>query len=646
MPAGPHVDHGWIETVNVQGNVVARGRLDEALTGALRFTVYRVRFQVVNDGDSDATLKPRLQVSDDAATWSSVPEVDPVVGVPFYAASDDGKVFKARREAIAAKDLRLASSDDPLAVPVDGQGSAGRDVLAALALPAHSFTEVEFAVRATNDAAWQTSYEFRMVDGDLVLSGPMPPTITMGAKPALHLSPGQKDGRPVAAPVPRYGLLPSGTDSSSGGPLIPATTVGLRFPLAANGTAFVSPHVIEGLTADTCAACHAAHSAQDSLITQDPSPTGLCFRCHDGSGSTFDVQAQFTSPSVPANDPSTDAWYSHPATEPAPVTADPGFEGVLNRRAQCVDCHQPHLADGTRPVGTDAGWTAAGAIQGAPGVSVANGAAGTAPTYSLNQTSTFEYELCLKCHSGYTVLPAQDPDHPSRWELDKGIELNPANVSYHPVEAAGRNQTNAMALSLSGSSPYKLWALDTTSTIRCQSCHGDSDKANPASPPAADARLDNHAGPNRGLLIEAYRDRDLLSSNELYQAADFALCYVCHAEAPMVDDSGDVRYDTNFNWHGFHLNALIYNGTGGRDIDIAGDGQGNATCSECHFRPHGTALAFGGQPPATGLVNFAPDVLPYNGVLKFVPATSTTLGSCTLSCHGKPHDGYVYAAAP
>jgi hypothetical protein len=293
----------------------------------------------------------------------------------------------------------------------------------------------------------------------------------------------------------------------------------------------------------------------------------------------------------------------------------------------------------------EAGWTVSGALEGASGVGVTNGAAGSAPAYAL-RPATLEYELCFKCHSGYTQLPAQDASHPSRWALDKAIELNPANVSYHPVEAAGRNQTGAMGLSLSGTSPSKLWAFETTSTIRCLNCHGDSELANPATPPAADATLDNHAGPNRGILIAPYRDRDLKTANELYDADDFSLCYTCHAEAPMVDTSGDVRYDTNYNWHGLHLNAMAFNGTGGRDIDVDGAGQGNATCAECHFRTHGTAYAVDGQAPAKGLVNFSPNIQPFNGELEFVPATPTSLGTCTLTCHGKPHDSYVYAAAP
>lgn len=44
---------------------------------------------------------------------------------------------------------------------------------------------------------------------------------------------------------------------------------------------------------------------------------------------------------------------------------------------------------------------------------------------------------------------------------------------------------------------------------------------------------------------------------------------------------------------------------------MAGAGQGNARCAECHFRSHGPSDAPG--------------------------------GSCTLTCHGKDHQGVRYS---
>jgi len=629
-----------------QDAVRTRGPVDRPLTDAQRFTVYRVRFQVLNDSDASISILPVLEVSGSSLDWTAVPLVDPVPGAPFYQASDNGSVFQRRTAPIAVSALRLGASRDPGSAPAPGRSAAGMD-MPAITLGAHRFTEIEFAVRATVAADWKASYAFRLLDGAEPIDGAGPARLVMGAKPPVVLSPGQRRGEVVADPVPRYRLDPS--IGSTDLPIATASGTGrtvsyaLRMPLAAPGDP-TSPHVQIGLASDACAACHTVHQAQGPLLFPTAgAQSNVCFTCHDGTGASTDVQSDWSSAAIPTNDPSTSSWYSHPATTDDGHTSalEDEFGGVLNRHAVCADCHQPHLADGTASIGSVVGWSSSGAIAGAGAVTVTNGAAGAGATYAWKLGSTLEYELCFKCHSGFTQLLAQDPTHPSRWALDKALEFNPANVSYHPVEAAGKNQSNAMALSLAGTSPYKLWQFSTDSTIRCVHCHGDSAKANPASPPDPGSQLDNHSSPNRGILIAPYRDR-LLNSAGLYNAQSFALCYVCHAEAPMADDSGDVRQDTNFSFHGYHLGAIAGSGTARQDIDVPNSGQGNALCAECHFRIHSSALAVNGQPPATGLVNFAPNVAPLPGSPMFKAATPTSMGTCTLVCHGKSHVGYGY----
>jgi predicted CXXCH cytochrome family protein len=641
-PAALQVSHGWVDTVDTRGRIQDETDVDQPLEGAGRFEVYVVSAQIVNPTDDDIELSPVLQVRAAGGDWVRVPEVDPVIGVPFYAASDDGRTFKARTTTIGVGLLRLAAPPeiDPDATPVAGRSSAGINPIARMTLPGHSYTEVAFAVRGTMNAAWETGYEFRVVVGGEALPGPKV-ELTMSAKPPPDLSPGQRSGRPTDKP--KYGLV-APVDMAAG-PAAQASLAGLQLPFGAPGNQ-ASPHRSYSLTTDACAACHESHQASGYNLLAAPTPQStLCFQCHDGTGANSDVEAQFSSASLPANDPATGSYYSHPATETSSHTSDreDEFGGVSNRHAQCADCHQPHNATPQHSTEQPDGWLASGAIAGAAGVSVTNGDAGTEPVYALQRTSTLEYELCFKCHSGFTVLNAQDPAHPSRWALDKGVELNPANVSYHPVEAAGRNTSTAMQNSLSGTSPAKRWSFSIDSTIRCANCHGSPASIAGANPPNASAVIDTHASSNRGILVAPYRDRDLKGPNELYNASDFSLCYVCHAESPMVDDSGDPLADTNFNWHGYHLANLTYTGTGSRDIDAGGAGQGNAVCAECHFRTHGTALAVNGQEPATGLVNFAPNVQPANGVVRFVPATPTAYGSCTLTCHGKVHVNYPYA---
>jgi hypothetical protein len=123
---------------------------------------------------------------------------------------------------------------------------------------------------------------------------------------------------------------------------------------------------------------------------------------------------------------------------------------------------------------------------------------------------------------------------------------------------------------------------------------------------------------------------------EAFDGADFALCLACHAETPFADTSGSPGGGTSFPGHGFHL-GLLEDRTagGGTDITVAGAGVGNAVCAECHGDLHA------GPVTDPGLVTFAPDVQPYEGVLRYDAAT----GSCTLTCHGRDHAGLTFQPA-
>jgi hypothetical protein len=210
-----------------------------------------------------------------------------------------------------------------------------------------------------------------------------------------------------------------------------------------------------------------------------------------------------------------------------------------------------------------------------------------------------------------------------------------------------------MTESLAGTSPYKLWDLTTGSTVRCLSCHADSSLApragrvdGTATPPTTDPSLAVHASADRGILIQNYRDRTLKAQFEPYDANDFALCYSCHAEAPFADISGDLRTDTNFEYHGFHVQNIAGLGGTSTDIDTARAGQGFAVCAECHFRTHSSGLplagqSLDGQTPTGGsrLVNYAPNVVAAAGfsAVTWTAKTDTQFGTCTLTCHNFTH---------
>ncbi len=122
----------------------------------------------------------------------------------------------------------------------------------------------------------------------------------------------------------------------------------------------------------------------------------------------------------------------------------------------------------------------------------------------------------------------------------------------------------------------------------------------PRRPPTADARLDNHAGPNRGILIAPYTRSAAQATGELVPGPGLrAVLRLPRRGAAWWTTAATSASDTNFNWHGYHMNDHHRRrNVAARDIDVPGAGPGNAICAECHFRTHGTALAINGQAQA------------------------------------------------
>ena len=662
--AGDHHVLAWIESPQLPASYLPVGA---AALKASRFETFRVRFQVQNTGTAPLTAVPQLEYRADGSTGYAVVPEKPLSGIPFDVTREwvpstglgGGTMQGPLGEDISVASLRLGTASG---VAVTGHHSMGANPDQGITLPPASYTEEEFTVSLTVDAQYLTSYDLRITNAGTALTGTEAATITLGPAPALVLSPGQRGGVSQAGPQvtnatgAAYPLQPApltvGTSTNAVNALY--STNAESYPLAVSNlsAATVAPtsdiHGPYSMSTSACAVCHRIHAAQAPTLLIKGSQSTVCFLCHNGTGASTDVQAQYSNPSVPANDAAAGAYYSHDALVPATNTesAINEFGGVSNRKSQCSNCHNAHQASTADGIQTTAGWTAPGQLSGVSGVSVVNGAAGAAPTYSFldGATSpvTLEYQLCLKCHSAFTTLLPQTPGEPSKDALDAGAEFNPANASFHPVEAAGTNQTAKMTDSLAGTSPYKLWNFTTSSTIRCVNCHASGITPIAAPAPAAGGDLSAHTSSNRGILIQNYQDRVLSSSTAAYAPANFALCYTCHAEEPFANSTAN---DTNFQLHGLHVTGLAGIGTGSTNIDTAGAGQGNALCAECHFRLHSTTFKVGTQAvPGSRLVNFAPDVTPYpadGGTISWTP-NATGGGSCTLICHGKSHDNLSY----
>lgn len=263
------------------------------------------------------------------------------------------------------------------------------------------------------------------------------------------------------------------------------------------------PARIEADAAGKCVNCHDPHGREDAggriPRLANAREEKLCLTCHDGHPAATDIRADLQKP------------FRHPASDYAGRHEGPGeslpeqfgVTPLVRRHAECEDCHDPHVLRQDPALGPS-GIAASTTTLGVSRVAVLNGPAGSPPAYAFlagRDTLTppvAEYQLCFKCHSSWTTQPAG--------QTDLARVLNPANPSYHPVEATGRNPGVSAAAFVPG------WSA--SSLTRCGDCHG-SDFGTTRGP---------HGSIHRHILRRPYVDSP--AAREMTQDE---LCFACHS---------------------------------------------------------------------------------------------------------------------
>ena len=308
-----------------------------------------------------------------------------------------------------------------------------------------------------------------------------------------------------------------------------------------------------------CASCHVPHAAgSKEELTRFEAPEKNCELCHSSQGPGQNLEAEFSKASV---HPIYLNSESHTAAE-NPVNP-------AARHVTCVDCHNPHAS--TKVAGSKA--HVAGALNGVRGIS----AGGT-----VMQNVAHEYELCFRCHGDSAQ---RGPARVTRQAVETNTrrQFNPSNLSFHPVEAIGKNPQ----------SPSLIKPLTASSLMTCTDCH-NSDQG-----PGASGN--GPRGPHGSAYTPLLERRLLLTDGTPYNQDNFALCYKCHSPAAV-----DSQLVTSWAYHQQHIETE------------------RAACTTCHDS-HGAT-----QPH---LINFNTTyVLPYNGVLRYT-STGLNHGNCTLTCH-------------
>lgn len=218
--------------------------------------------------------------------------------------------------------------------------------------------------------------------------------------------------------------------------------------------------------------------------------------------------------------------YSHPTLSVRGVhrqfEALPEEVANASRHAECVDCHNPHLAEKGSP------------YRGLKGRRVGNLAAGIER----------EYQLCYRCHSESVNLPGTS--------TDKHQEFKVSNPSYHPVEGEGKS---TYVISLKEPYAAKKERPGDISIISCSDCHGSDDPTGPQGP---------HGSRYAGLLKYNYEMDDGRPEGPLA----YELCYQCH-------DRTSILNNESFPYHALHIQG----GLGGQG------GTSCFTCHDAHGSP-------------------------------------------------------------
>ena len=320
-----------------------------------------------------------------------------------------------------------------------------------------------------------------------------------------------------------------------------------------------------------CGSCHRSHSAPSGpYLLKAAKPTDTCLACH--SGGTASPQG----PNIAADI----AKASNHDTGMSADQANP-----IPNHASCFHCHEPHTMR-TASASPPAVPPALGTISGI------NAAGGSIPA------AAYQYEVCFKCHADQAAIAPIVTRQIV--QANTRLEFAPSAISYHPVEAAGKNN-NVPSLK----APYT-----TASIIYCSDCHNSNT-----------SKLAGGTGPNgvhgsafRPLLVANYNTTDNISES----ASQYALCYRCHNRTAFINEGGPFRY---------HKKHIVDKKT---------------PCSVCHDA-HGISSSQGTATRNARLINFNTAVVRASSSgLLYYESTGTNRGRCYLTCHSKNHNPLSY----
>jgi hypothetical protein len=285
------------------------------------------------------------------------------------------------------------------------------------------------------------------------------------------------------------------------------------------------------------------------------------------------------------------------------------YPRLINSHVECVDCHDPHMANSDK---TAAAPAASGRLEGVGGVTIND---------TIIEPAVNEYEICFKCHASPSARSIFTPIPRVITDANTRLEFQTNNPSFHPVAGIGA----------SSDVPSLIMPLTISSMIYCTDCHSDESVLNGGS---------GSRGPHGSKYPPILRDQYSTATTFItYSTSNFALCYNCHYESSILADDTFRKNTSLKGGHSGHLGDPVY-----------------APCSACHD-PHGVRDD-GISGSHRRLINFDTRIvtaLPGSGFsVPIFSGAGNRSGNCALVCHDAggnavTHDGttrFSYGGAP
>lgn len=333
------------------------------------------------------------------------------------------------------------------------------------------------------------------------------------------------------------------------------------------------PAAFTTVAENACLSCHRPHAAAHAqrLLAQSAEPAN-CTVCHGGTVAAKNIEQEFLKPF--RHDLAASQWVHDPNENPL----------LMPRHVACADCHNAHAANAAPGVPP----AVSGRLQGVKGVALNGGVVAEA---------SYEYEVCSKCHG--VTEPTTTGIARQSGTRNVRLKIDPANHSYHPVAAPGRNP------GILGLQP----GYNASSLIACTDCHNNDDWTSAGTSPRGP-----HGSRYEPILGAQYAAND--PTAESYQ--NYALCYQCHNESFLINDQA---------------------ATFPHNRHVVLDQAPCAACHDAHGSRQNAHLVDFMSRDRTGKLVVSPSSV--QGRLEYI-SLGAGHGQCYLQCHAHNHEPSSY----